>query len=136
MYPSTSAVEAKSHPVKARHWVLPNSASNHSLSSWPRFMTRLNALRSSAKASPRTAIVAIIRATRTWLSSISPSAKPSAITPAANALHVMPVKSVPPTKAVTASLSSSSGAGAVAHSDNTASAQWNARSFQCSYSRR
>ena len=76
MYSSTSAVEAKSHPVNARHWVLPNSASNHSLSSWPRFMTRLNALSSSAKASPRTAIVAIIRATRAWLFSISPSARP------------------------------------------------------------
>ena len=57
----------------ARHWVLPNSVSNHSLSSWPRFMTRLNALSSSAKAPPPTAIVAIIRATRAWLFSIRPA---------------------------------------------------------------
>ncbi|HYN35051.1 MAG TPA: hypothetical protein VES40_20675 [Ilumatobacteraceae bacterium] len=69
-------------------------------------MSRFSALRSSAKASPRTAIVAIIRATRVWLFSISPSAKPSAMTPAVNALHVMPAKRVPPMKAVTASLSS------------------------------
>ena len=26
MYSSTSAVEAKSHPVNARHWVLPSNA--------------------------------------------------------------------------------------------------------------
>lgn len=43
MYSCTSAVEAKSHRVNARHWVLPDSASNHTLESdWdPRVLLTL-----------------------------------------------------------------------------------------------
>ena len=51
------------------------------------------------------------RMTRRRLFSISPALKPIAITPAVNALQVLPMNSVPPMKAEVASNSSRSSAG-------------------------
>ncbi len=131
MYSRTSSADAKSQPVRSRHRMLPNSVLNHAASSWPRFITGLKALSSSARAFPPTAIVPIMRSTLVRLLSTCPSASPIAITPAVSALHVIPVKSVPPMNPVVAWRSSIGATELSARSSRTASAQWNPRSCQC-----